>query len=360
MGVSEKNTVCRATLIIGTYTESAQQGICGASFDLESGELGPVRTLAATSNPSFLVASGGCLYAVNEWGRVAGEDVGGLSTFRIDKTSGELSPLSAIAQGGVLCHLMVDATGRWLFVCAYGAGTVSTWQILPDGSIGERVAVVQHHGRGANEARQSGPHAHHVVLSPDNRRAFVADLGLDKVMVYEFDVTTGALTPGFEEAPFATLPGGAGPRHVAFTPSGAFLYAVSELSNTVTAFRVGPRGLQPLQTIGALPTGFAGQSFTAEIAVHPSGRFLYVSNRGHDSLAHYGIEADGQLKLMGFAPTGRAPRHFTFDERGRWLLVANQLDRSIFVFAVEPASGILTWRHQLEDVPGQPTCLLLV
>ena len=346
---------------MGTYTQSAQQGICGAPFDLETGELGPARTLTAISNPSFLSISpdGECLYAVNEWGRVAVENMGGLSAFRIDQTSGELSSLGAVAQGGILCHLTVDATERWLLVCAYGAGTVSTWQILPDGSIGARMATLQHFGRGEDETRQSGPHAHHVVLSPDNRRAFVADLGLDKVMVYEFDAATGALTPEPEEAPFAALPGGTGPRHLALVPSGAFLYAVSELSNTVTAFRNFPGGLQPLQTISTLPADFSGRSFTAEIAVHPSGRFLYVSNRDHDSLAHYAIEADGRLKLMGFAQTGRTPRHFTFDAQGRWLLVGNQLDHSVSVFAVDLSTGTLTLCHQLKDVPGQPTCLLL-
>lgn len=344
-------------LYIGTYSQHPQGGIYGARFDPQTGELSRPQTLASTPNPSFLAASpdGRFLFAVNEWGQVAGEDKGGLSAFRLNFATAGLSPLSAIAEGGTLCHLSVDATGKWLLVAAYSAGTASTWPIQADGTIGPRAALVQHAGHGADENRQSGPHAHHIVLSPDNRRAFVADLGLDKVMIYGFNAQTGALVPA--APPFVPLASGAGPRHLALTPSGRFLYVVSELNNTITVFKDAPSAPRQVQVVSTLPADFMGQSFAAEIAVRPDGRFLYVSNRGHNSIALYAIEVDGQLKPAGFSPTGRGPRHFTFDPSGRWLLTANQTDRSITVFKVDLQSGALTPQHQLQ-VPDEPTCLL--
>lgn len=343
-------------LYIGTYSQHPQGGIYGARFDPRTGEVSRPQTLTATPNPSFLAASpdGRFLFAVNESGHVAGENKGGLSAFRIDPAAG-LSPLNAIAEGGTLCHLSVDATGKWLLVAAYSAGTVSTWPVEADGNIGPRVALVQHAGHGADENRQSGPHAHHIVPSPDNRRAFVADLGLDKVMIYDFNAHTGALVPA--APPFVPIASGAGPRHLALTPSGRFLYVVSELNNTITAFKNAPGAPQQIQVVSTLPADFRGQSFAAEIAVRPDGRFLYVSNRGHNSIARYAIEVAGQLKPAGFSPTGRGPRHFTFDPGGKWLLSANQTDRSITVFSVNLQSGALTPKHQLQ-VPDEPTCLL--
>ncbi|BCM93303.1 6-phosphogluconolactonase [Abditibacteriota bacterium] len=348
------------TLYIGTYTKNPQDGICVTHFNSGTGELTPAQTVAAIPNPSFLAVSpdGRFLYAVNEGGPVSGENKGGLSAFRIEPGADLLAPLNAIAEGGTLCHLAVDATGKWLLAAAYSAGTVSTWKIEADGSIGPRFAVSQHTGKGPNENRQSEPHAHHVVLSADNRRLFTADLGIDKVVIEDFNAETGELVAA--ATPFAGLAGGAGPRHLALSPSGQFLYVVSELNNTVTVFKDAPRTPQQIQVVSTLPADFTGQSFAAEIAVRPDGRFLYASNRGHNSIACYAIEADGQLTLVGFSATGHNPRHFTFDPTGRWLLVANQGDHSITVFAVDTQSGALTQSHQLQNVPGEPVCLLFL
>ncbi len=342
-------------LYIGTYTHHAEGGICGATFNAQTGELGPAQTLVSTPNPSFLAASadGRFLYAVNESGRVAGEDKGGLSAFQIDSATRRLVPLNTVSQSGTLCHLSLDASGKWLLAAAYSAGAVSTWKISGNGHIGSRAAIVQLSGRGPNENRQREPHAHHIVLSPDNARAFAVDLGTDRVMICDFNALTGELVPSV--APIASLAGGAGPRHLALTSN--YLYVLSELNNTITTFPNSLTEPRPIQVVSTLPSDFTGGSFAAEIVVSPDSRFLYASNRGHNSIACYAIQIDGQLKLIGFTAVGRNPRHFTFDPTGKWLLVANQSDRSISVFGVD-AHGVLSPKSQLDNVPDEPVCLV--
>ncbi|RYX81988.1 lactonase family protein [bacterium] len=346
------------TLYIGTYTRNANEGICVSYFNPENGELSAPQTAVAVANPAFLAASsdGRFLYAVNEWGQVAGENKGGISAFRIEPGTNQLTALNSFAFGGNLCHLTMDATGKWLLAAAYSAGSISTWPIQEDGSIGPRAMLVQHTGSGPNQGRQKEAHAHHVVLSPDNRRAFVADLGMDKVTIDDFNAATGELT-GSEPSSVGVVPG-AGPRHIALSPSGKFLYVVSELNNTITAFKNADSTPEEIQVISTLPADFTGESFAAEIATSPDGRFLYTSNRGYNSVAAYSIEGDGQLKLVGFSPVGRNPRHFTFDPSGKWLLVGNQEDMSISVFSVDSETGALTQKHLLENIPGKPVCLL--
>jgi 6-phosphogluconolactonase len=348
------------TLYIGTYTQTSKGGIYAASFDEQSGELGAVQGVAATPNPSFLAASpdGRFLYAVNEWGQLAGEDEGGLSSFQISRAQDELAVLNEIALGGTLCHLTVDTTGKWLLAAAYDAGTVSIWPLQADGSIGLRVGLIQHDGHGPNKNRQGGPHAHHIVFAPDHRRVFVADLGADKVMIYDFDAATGKLTPA--ATPSIDLASGAGPRHMALSQDGDFLYIVSELNNTVSVFKNVSSTPEQMQVVTTLPDDYAGESHTAEISIHPNGRFLYASNRGHDSLVGYFIEADGKLNPTGFSPTGRTPRHFAFAPSGKWLLAANQDDRSISIFEVDPHSGALTLTHKNSGLLDRPTCLLFL
>ncbi len=346
------------TLYIGTYTQSPQQGICVAYFNAQTGEVSPAQIAARTANPSFLAASpdGRFLYAVNESGQVAGKNQGGLSAFRIEPDTYQLTPINSLSVGGTLCHLTIDSTGKWLLAAAYSEGTVSTWPLQADGSISKRAFQVQHTGSGPNQGRQNGPHAHHVVLSPDNHRAFTADLGTDQVVLNTFDATTGEL--GSSTPPFAAVASGAGPRHLALTPSGQYLYVTSELTNTITAFKDALDTPQQIQIVSTLPADFTGQSFAAEIAVRPDGRFLYASNRGHDSIACYAIADDGQLTLVGFASTGHNPRHFTFDPSGKWLLVANQNDKSLTVFSMDAQSGSLTPSSHLENIPGNPVCLV--
>lgn len=368
-------------LYIGTYTQRAEGGVCGARFNAQTGELSALGLLATTPNPSFLslAPDGRTLYAANEWGAVAGANTGGLSLFRIEApltavphgggaphdrgappgvaALPRLVPLASLAVGGGLCHLTTDATGKWLLAAAYGGGTVSVWPVLPDGRLGPLAARQQHSGHGSHPARQSEPHVHHIVFAPDNRRVFVADLGLDQVLLYDFAPQTGHLAPA--TPPFVRVAAGAGPRHVALSPSCRDLYVVSELNNTVSVFADALGTPHLVQTITTLPPDFRDESFTAEIVMRPDGRFLYVSNRGHNSIVCYAVGGDGHLTLTGVFATGRTPRHFTFDPSGQWLLVGNQSDRSVSVFRVDALSGALALQSQLAGLPDEPVCLLL-
>ncbi|MEA3367284.1 MAG: lactonase family protein, partial [Planctomycetota bacterium] len=254
-----------------------------------------------------------------------------------------------------------DRTGRHLLAVNYGTGSVMARAIGEDGRLGEATAFIAHRGHSVHPKRQTGPHAHSVHLDAANRFAFVADLGLDKVMVYRFDAGAGTLAP--HDPPSVAVAPGSGPRHFAFHPSGRFAYVVNELTSTVTAFRYDAASgvLAPLDTAGTLPKGFAGSNTGAEVAVHPSGRFLYTSNRGHDSIAIFAIDAGtGRLRPVGHAPTrGKRPRHFAVDPSGRFLLAANRDSNNVVVFRIDGESGRLDPTGGVAEVPG-PVCILMV
>jgi 6-phosphogluconolactonase len=328
----------------------------------DSGELTLVSTVAATENPSFVLPTpdGRALYAVNEVATYAGEASGAVSAFARDRgPTAALRPLGQrSSHGAAPCYLSFDRAGRFLLVANYGGGSVSVLPILDGGALGEATSHVQHEGHGADPKRQAAPHAHCIVAAPDNRFVLVADLGLDAVLVYAFDARAGTLS----RTPVArgALAPGAGPRHLVFHPGGRAVYVTNELDSTVTTLRYDPASgaLDALQTVPTLAEPFAGRNAPADVHLHPSGRFLYLSNRGHDSIAAFAIDpATFTLRLLETLPTeGAWPRNFALDPSGRFLLVANQRADSVVVLRVDGDTGRLASTGQRLEIPA-PTCL---
>jgi 6-phosphogluconolactonase len=351
-------------LYVGTYTEKDSKGIYAYRFDTASTKLTPLGLAAETTNPSFLAIdpSGRFLYAVNEVQNYKGASSGAVSSFGIDQQNAKLSPLNEVpSRGADPCYITFDKTGKFALIANYTGGSVAVFPVRPNGDIGESSAFVQHTGSSINKERQAGPHAHWIETTPDNRFAIAVDLGLDKLLVYRFDATKGSLTPN--DPPYASLDPGAGPRHLAFHPNGKLAYVVNELQSTITAFTYDPSGgtLQKLNTISTLPKNFTGANDTAEIHVHPSGKFLYASNRGHDSIALFSIDGrTGALTLVDHFPTqGKTPRDFDIDPTGKFLFVANQGTNNIVVFRIDLNNGKLTPTGQILQVPS-PVCLKFV
>jgi 6-phosphogluconolactonase len=288
-----------------------------------------------------------------------GQGNGSVRAFAIDRSTGKLTPRNRVASHGATpAHLVVDGRGKNVLVVNYNSGSAAVLPVQEDGSVAEASSVVQHSGSGPDPSRQRGPHAHSINVSPDNRFAIVADLGLDNVFVYRFDSDKGLLEP--HDPPYVKVAPGAGPRHFAFHRDGRFAYVINEMASTVTAFASDrPRGvLKELQTITTLPKGFTGRSTTAEVQVHPSGRYLYGSNRGHDSVAVFSIdEREGTLTLVEITPTqGKTPRNFGIDPTGAFLLAAHQDTDNVVVFRVDAKTGRVTPTGQILEV-GSPVCV---
>ncbi len=348
-------------LFVGTYTEKESKGIYAYRYDAASSELTPLGVAAETSNPSFLAIdpSRRFLYAVNEVQNYKGASSGAVSAFAINRQTGRLSLLNEVpSRGADPCYIAFDNTGKYALVANYTGGSVAVFLVQPDGHIGEASAFVQHRGSSVNKERQEGPHAHWIETTSDNRFAVAVDLGLDELLVYRFNSKTGSLTAN--DPPYAKLDPGVGPRHLAFHPSGKFAYVVNELQSSITAFTYdSSRGaLQKLNTITTLPRGFSGSNDTAEIKIHPSGKFLFASNRGHNSIAVFSIDSTtGSLTLVGHFPTqGKTPRDFEIDPTGKLLFVANQDTDNIVVFRIRPNDGRLIPTGQILHVPA-PVCL---
>jgi 6-phosphogluconolactonase len=345
-------------VFIGTYTgsTSTSKGIYAARLDPSTGALSAPALAAETRNPSFVAASpdGRFLYAVNEVDSVNGTPGGSITAYAIDKAAGTLTLLnSQSTKGGGPCH--VSVAGKLAFVANYGGGSVAAYPIKADGSLEPASAFVQHTGSSVNPDRQKGPHAHAVTPDPTGRFLYVPDLGLDQVKVYGIDAAKGGLTAG---TPVAIAPG-SGPRHIAISRDGRRAYVINEMMLTVTAFArdVKTGDLNALQTLSTLPAGttVTPALSTAEVLLHPSGRFLYGSNRGHDSLAVFAVDAtNGQLTLVEHVPTGgRTPRAFNIDPSGAFLVVGNQNSDAVVVFRIDPKTGRLTQAGQPTTV-GKP------
>lgn len=349
---------------VGTYTDKGSKGIYAYRFDPRTGESQSIGPVAETDNPSFLAVSADnkYLYAVNETDHFDGDRAGAISTYAIDRSSGKLTLMQQISSlGADPAHLSLDRTGRYLLVANYTSGNIASFPIANNGTLGQRSSFVQHAGFSVNKERQTGPHAHEIQASKDNRFVFVPDLGLDELLVYRFESESGALSPN--SPAFVKVSPGSGPRHLAITPSGRFVYLVNELSSTVIVFsyQADSGQLRELQTISTLPPGFKGENTTAEIAVDAKGKFLYVSNRGDDSIAVFDVnQRDGKLAFVERVPTGgKTPRHFTLDPTGRWLFAENQDSGTVNLFSVDPANGRLTATSHSLNVTS-PVCVVFV
>ena len=352
---------------VGTYTGADSKGIYGYQFEAETGRLTPMGLSAEVVNPSFAVTDPAHrhLYAVtemNEQGPDPYKTDGYINSFSIDPRTGSLTFLNKVSSGGGgPCHLVVDKTGRILFVANYGSGNVASFAIEANGRIGKMTGLDQHGGSSVDPRRQQGPHAHAVVLSPDNRFLFVPDLGLDRILIYRIDEVKQTFT--LNNPSYVSVNPGLGPRHFVFGAGANFAYAVCEMGSSVVTFSYDRESgkLTPKQTISTLPADFSGEDNAAEVDVGPSGRFLYASNRGNDSITVFHIDMNtGLLNKIQIVPTqGKIPRNFVIDPTGRYLLVANQNSNNIVVFAIDAGNGQLTPTGQAADVPS-PVSMLFV
>lgn len=347
---------------IGTYTNGHKsQGIYAYRFHPADGKVTSLGLAAATPDPSFLAIhpNGKFLYSVSELDSFNGQKTGAVSAYKIDPATAKLTLLNTVSSKGAgPCHVLVDKTGKNVLVANYSSGSVASLPVKSDGSLGEATAFIQHAGSSADRERQAGPHAHSVNLPASNRFMLAADLGLDQVLIYKFDAANGTLTPN--DPPYGKVKPGSGPRHFAFHPNGKYGYVISEMASTVTAFRWdGARGsLDQIQSISTLPEHYTGESTTAEIAIDRKGRFLYGSNRGHDSIAVFSIGADGKLTAVERTPSGgKTPRNFALDPTGRYLFAANQDSNNVVLFHVDAGTGRLTPAGQSMDV-GAPVCVV--
>lgn len=350
----------------GTYTGEKSRGIYVSRLDPASGALSPPQLAAETPNPGYLAVhpTGNFVYAANEIGNFGGKNTGSVSAFTVDRRSGMLAPLNQQPSvGGGPVYLVVDKAARNVLVANYGGGSVAVLPLAGDGTLKPATAFIQHTGSSIDPKRQAQPRAHSITLDPANRFAYAADLGIDKVLIYRFDGVQGSLAPN--DPPFAAVRPGAGPRHFAFHPSGRFAYVINEINVTLTAFAAdaGRGSLTELQTVSTLPEGQAVQTgfSTADVQVHPSGRFVYGSNRGHDSIVVFAVdENSGRLTQVENRSTeGSTPRGFGIDPTGTFLLAANQRSDSVVVFRIDRKTGRLTPTGHTIAV-GSPVCVKFV
>jgi 6-phosphogluconolactonase len=361
-GLALRSAAKESLVYVGTYTRGGSKGIYVYRFDQGTGKLAEIGVAAETPNPSFLAIhpNGKLLYAVNELSKFHDQPSGSVTAYEMDRTTGKLKMLNDAATGGTSpCHLVVDRTQRNLLLVNYGTGSTAVFRLKPDGSLGERSGFVQHTGSSVDERRQKGPHAHSVNLSKNERFAIVADLGTDEFIVYAFDAGAGTIA----RHGAAKVKPGSGPRHFHFHPTYKFAYGLNEMGSSVSAFQwdEAKGTLTEIQNITTLPAGFSGTNHCAEILVHPNGRFVYASNRGHNSLAAFAIDkAKGTLTSLGNTSTqGQTPRNFRIDPTGTWLIAANQDSGNVFVYRIDTGTGKLAPTGQEVAVPF-PVCVKFV
>jgi 6-phosphogluconolactonase len=348
-------------MYVGTYTNKQSKGIYGYRWNA-TGKATPLGLVAETASPSFLAVdrSQRFVYAANELSKYEGKAAGSISAFAIDPASGQLKLLNTVSSKGTLpCYVSLDETGKWLFAANYESGSLAMFPVHDDGSLGESTVFIQHAGSSADRKRQEGPHAHSAYVAPGNHFVLAADLGLDHVMVYRLDAAKGTLTPN--NPPFATLAAGSGPRHMAFGKDANFVYVLSEMAATVTAFRYNSSAgtLTQTQSISMLPDDYKGTKSGAEIFVHPNGKFLYASNREHNSIAIFRIDpSSGALTAAGRVSTqGKTPRNFAIDPTGAFLLAENQDSNTIVAFRIDQGTGALTPTGDTLSV-ASPVCIV--
>lgn len=348
-------------LFAGTYTTGKSKGIYVFEFNSKTGEVQWVSNTDSSSNPSFLAVApnGKYLYAVNETGR---DQPGRVSAFSFDKSNGQLSFINQQLSGGDdPCFITTDATGKWAIVANYSGGSLSAFPLNKDGSLLPYTQLIQHKGSSANKQRQEKAHVHASFFSPDYQYILAPDLGMDKVMVYQFAAASKKpLQPA--PVPFAASAPGSGPRHLSFHPNRKYMYLLEELTGTVKVYTYNKGILNPLQIIATHPANYKGQPGSADIHVSPDGKFLYASNRGDENnIAIFSINAsNGKLTSVGYQPVrGAQPRNFMIDPTGRFLLVANQKTSNIVVYRRDMATGLLQATLQQIEVPN-PVCLQML
>lgn len=349
----------------GTYTGAKSKGIHVAKFDAKTGKIGEPQLAAEMTNPTFLAVHPNkkVLYAVGEFGTFAGKKSGSIAAFSIDAATGKLTALNQQPSGGPgPCHVFVDPSGKAVLAANYGGGSVTSVPIRDDGSLGEPSTFIQHAGSsGVNKGRQEAPHGHCIVTDPGNKFALACDLGLDQVLIYKFNPEKATMEPN--DPPYGATPSGSGPRHLAFHPNGKFVHVINELDCTMSTFAWdGSRGaLTAVQTVSTLPVPTERGFSTAEVEVHPTGRWVYGSNRGHDSISVFSVEqSTGKLTRTQTESTqGKTPRHFALAPGGKFLLAENQGSDTVVVFSVNESSGHLKPTGDKISV-GAPVCAVFV
>jgi 6-phosphogluconolactonase len=347
-------------VFVSAFAKGNDGGIHAFQLNTETGKLTPTHRTGEMEHPFFTALSPDrkFLYAIHAPGTFGGKEPEQVSAYAVVGDKGELKLLNRqSAKGTAACYLQVDATGKTVLVANYTSGSVAALPVKADGSLGEAASFVQHVGSSVNPARQSEPHAHCFVISPDNRHAYAADLGLDQVRAYALDPTTAKLTPARQ--PFVRTVPGAGPRHLTFDPSAKHVYVINELKNSVSVFNYdAPTGvLIEGQTISTLPADFKGESYCADLKITPNGRFLYGTNRGHHSLAAYRIADDGSLTLLEIKPSlGDGPQNLVITPDGKLLLCANMPGNNVAVFRINAETGALTSVGDPIQMPS-PSCI---
>jgi 6-phosphogluconolactonase len=348
-------------MYVGTYTGQGSEGIYAWRFNSKTGTFKSVGLVGKSNNPSFIAIAPNqkFLYAANELSEFKGARAGAVTAFSINPTTGALTELNQVsARGDGTCFVSVDHAGRVVLIANYSGGSIASFHVQDGGQLSEAVSFIQHKGSSADRSRQGGPHAHSINVSPDNRFAISADLGTDELNVYRLDAATGTLTAN--DPPAMKMKPGDGPRHFTFDPKGRFAYVINEISSTVTALKWdGSRGvLTSIESVSTLPADFHGENSTAEVQVHPSGKWLYGSNRGHDSIAVFAIDRNtGKLKLVQNAPTGGSqPRNFRIDPSGKWLIAANHKGNNIRLFRINSKTGQLTPSGEMLQL-NSPVCI---
>ena len=353
-------------IYVGTYTSNSKsEGIYVCKFDVETGKIALLSTVRDVSDPSFLTVdrSGKFLYAVNELLEYEGKPSGSVSSFAIDPKTGNLRFVNKQpSMGGAPCYISITEDDRFILVANYLGGNVSVFPLAGDGRIGPSTGLVQHAGSGPNKDRQLSAHAHSITLDNKGRFAVAADLGIDRVMIYELDRAQGKLKPNAAQPFFQAKPG-AGPRHFAFHPKGKLAFVINELDSSVTSLSYNGKDgtLKEIQTRSTLPPGYSGSNTCADLHIAPDGKFLYGSNRGSDSIVVFRVDEDsGRLTYIENTPTGgKKPRNFAIDPTGNFLLAANQETGNIVVFRIDKRSGKLQSTGQSIEIPA-PVCLKFV
>ena len=351
---------------VGTYTaNTGSEGIYLCKLEIETGKLSLLSKGKGVDDPSFITIDrkGKYLYSVNELIEYEGKASGSVSSFAIDPKSGSLKFVNKQpSMGGAPCHISITEDGRYILVANYLGGNVSVFPLGSDGTIGPSTDLVQHAGSGPNKDRQLSAHAHSITLDEKGRFAVAADLGIDRVMIYELDRAQGKLKPNAAQLFFQAKPG-AGPRHFAFHPKGKLAFVINELDSSVTSLSYDGKGgtLKEIQTLSTLPPGFSDPNTCADLHVSPDGKFLYGSNRGSDSIVAFSVDGDsGKLTYIENTPTGgKKPRNFAIDPTGNFLLAANQDTGNIVVFRVDKRSGKLQNTGHRIEIPA-PVCLKFV